>query len=154
MVKARRRREENASKPALPRTLGVDIPVPPPSGRKAPMGEEQLLKDKSAREAFLAQMNDAVLPTDMQFTGCHTTPQICAELPGPQNVEMFMAEPTPEMPWLMGDEALAGINMQDGEGDVNWDGWQDLVRDFQMDTDNMQSSEISGVPLGDMRTWW
>ena len=155
MVKARRKREDNASKPAQPRTLGMDIPVPPPSGRKAPLSDEELLREKRARDIFLAQMNGAVLPTDTQFSDSPVTPNFGAGIPSPQNTEMFpipMTEPMPDMPWLMGD--LAGVDMQGVEGDVNWDGWQDLARDFQMDTENMQTGEVTGVPLGALRTWW
>ena len=151
MARARRRREENASKPAAPRVLGMDVPVPPPTDRKAPPSEEEL----RAREIFLAQMNQAVRPpNDMQFTNASTTSCIGAEMPGAQNVEMFsapMMEPMPEMPWLMGGDALTDLDVQ---GDVNWDGWQDLVRDFQMDTDNIPAGDASSVPLGAMQTWW
>jgi hypothetical protein len=58
-----------------------------------------------------------------------------------------------QTPWLMDDNALLDLNMQDLEGDVNWEGWDDLVRDFQMENDQ-QMPDFRGPTLGGMGSWW
>lgn len=58
-----------------------------------------------------------------------------------------------QTPWLMDDNALLDLNMQDLEGDVNWEGWDDLVRDFQMENDQ-QMQDFRGPTLGGMGSWW
>lgn len=53
--------------------------------------------------------------------------------------------------WLMDDSALADLDMADLEGDVSWEGWDDLVREFSMEA---QPLEQRGPALGSMGTWW
>lgn len=154
MIRARRKRDENASKPAPPRVLGVDVPVPPPSGRKSSPSDEEMLKENLARDIFLAQMNEAVLPPDTQFTDSRPISSVDTESSPPSGMfPVPTTEPMPEMPWLS-SEAFADVSMQGGENDMSWEGWQDLVRDFQMENNNFQAGEMSGVPLGGLKTWW
>jgi hypothetical protein len=57
-------------------------------------------------------------------------------------------------PWIMGDTALLDLEMDGVEADVDWQGWDDLVRDFQFE----QGAEIMetqrGPALGGMGNWW
>jgi hypothetical protein len=57
-----------------------------------------------------------------------------------------------QTPWLMDDSALLDLDMAGLEGDPSWEGWDDLVRDFQMEAGNQ--GEIRGPALGGMGTWW
>jgi len=57
-----------------------------------------------------------------------------------------------QTPWLMDDSALLDLDMNALDGDVNWEGWDDLVRDFQMEVDNQAPER--GPTLGGMGTWW
>lgn len=57
-----------------------------------------------------------------------------------------------QTPWLMDDNALLDLDMNAVDGDVNWEGWDDLVRDFQMEVDNQP--DRTGPALGGMGSWW
>jgi hypothetical protein len=57
-----------------------------------------------------------------------------------------------QTPWLMDDNALLDLDMNGIDGDVNWEGWDDLVRDFQMEVDNQP--DRTGPTLGGMGSWW
>jgi len=58
-----------------------------------------------------------------------------------------------QTPWIMDDNALLDLDMNGLDGDVNWEGWDDLVRDFQMEVDN-QPERQRGPTLGGMGSWW
>jgi hypothetical protein len=57
-----------------------------------------------------------------------------------------------QTPWLMDDNALLDLDMNALDGDVSWEGWDDLVRDFQMEVDNQP--DRGGPALGGMGSWW
>jgi hypothetical protein len=57
-----------------------------------------------------------------------------------------------QTPWLMDNNALLDLDMNTLDGDVNWEGWDDLVKDFQMEVDN-QPDRV-GPTLGGMGSWW
>lgn len=60
-----------------------------------------------------------------------------------------------QAPWLMDNNAFADLDMAGLDGDPSWEGWDDLVRDFQMEVDNQGGlGEIRGPTLGGMGTWW
>lgn len=61
-----------------------------------------------------------------------------------------------QTPWLMNDSALVDLDMSAIDEEVNWDGWDDLVTDFQMDPDmqNMAGPNGRGPTLPGMSTWW
>lgn len=153
MLRARRKREENASNPPSTKTLGVDIPVPPPSRPRAPLSEEQALKEKLARDLFLAQMNGAVKSAVNQPLASYPTPTTSAEISNPGDILMVplpLAEPLQD--WSMDNGAVSDLDMQSLDGDVNWDAWQDLLRDFPIDTD-METGELRPVPFGGTGAW-
>jgi hypothetical protein len=57
-----------------------------------------------------------------------------------------------QTPWLMDNNALLDLDMNALDGDVNWEGWDDLVKDFQMEVDN-QPDRV-GPTLGGVGSWW
>jgi len=59
-----------------------------------------------------------------------------------------------QTPWLMDDNALLDLDMSALDGDVSWEGWDDLVRDFQMEVDNQPPDVARGPTLGGMGSWW
>lgn len=66
-----------------------------------------------------------------------------------QQQQQQMIQPTP---WIMDNEALLDLDMQGLDGDVNWEGWDAMVRDFQLESD--MQNEMRGAPLGGMGNWW
>jgi hypothetical protein len=76
----------------------------------------------------------------------------------PEQVQLQMqAQQQAQMqqtPWLMDESALLDLDMSDLQGDVNWEGWDDLVRDFQLQTDQEMGNGGRGPTLGGMGQWW
>ena len=60
--------------------------------------------------------------------------------------------------WLMDDSVLLDLDldMNDPNGDIGWNGWDDLVRDFQLETDNQlrDGEPTRGPAIGGMGNWW
>jgi len=97
------------------------------------------------------------------ITMSNSEPQIPSQVIGmgpslaPEQVQLQMQQQQQQLqqPWLMDESGLLGLDMAGLEGDPNWEGWDDLVRDFQMDVDNQGGlGEIRGPTLGGMGTWW
>ncbi len=60
-----------------------------------------------------------------------------------------------QAPWLLDDNAMLDLDMTAVEGEINWEGWDDLVRDFQLEADNSQQPDmVRGPTLGGMGQWW
>ncbi|KAH7319489.1 fungal-specific transcription factor domain-containing protein [Rhexocercosporidium sp. MPI-PUGE-AT-0058] len=60
-----------------------------------------------------------------------------------------------QAPWSLDDNAMLDLDMTAVEGEINWEGWDDLVRDFQLEADNHQQPEMArGPTLGGMGQWW
>jgi len=59
------------------------------------------------------------------------------------------------VPWLLDDSALTDLDMGagDAEGEISWEGWDDVVRDFQMEVD-MSQPDARGPNINGMGTWW
>lgn len=71
----------------------------------------------------------------------------------PEQIQLQMQQQQQQStPWLMDDSALVDLDMNALEGEVNWEGWDDLVRDFQMEQDNQPQGV--GPTLGGMGQWW
>ena len=92
-----------------------------------------------------------------------TEPQIQPQVIGmgpllaPEQIQLQLQQQQQmqQTPWLMDDSALLDLDMAGLEGDPSWEGWDDLVRDFQMEADNQGGlREIRGPTLGSMGTWW
>ncbi|KAF7856989.1 hypothetical protein EAF04_009749 [Stromatinia cepivora] len=56
-----------------------------------------------------------------------------------------------QTPWLMDDNALLDLDMNALDGDVSWSGWDDLARDFQIQT-GQQVPDANA--LGGAGNWW
>ncbi|KAI9648686.1 hypothetical protein NHQ30_003325 [Ciborinia camelliae] len=56
-----------------------------------------------------------------------------------------------QTPWLMDDNALLDLNMNDLDGDINWNGWDDMARDFR--SEGYQQVPDPN-PLGGVGNWW
>lgn len=59
------------------------------------------------------------------------------------------------VPWLLDDSALLDLDMGavDMDGEISWEGWDDVVRDFQMEVD-MSQPEARGPNINSMGAWW
>ena len=93
-----------------------------------------------------------------------TEPQIQPQVIGmgpllaPEQIQLQMQLQQQQMqqaPWLLDDSASLDLDMAGLDGDPSWEGWDDLVRDFQMEADNQGGlGEIRGPSLGGMGQWW
>ncbi|PBP20792.1 hypothetical protein BUE80_DR008119 [Diplocarpon rosae] len=93
----------------------------------------------------------SMLPPQVVGMGGFTPDQVQLQMQMQQNIQA--AQPQTSRPG--DDHALLDLDMSAVEGDINWEGWDDLVRDFQIDTDNSQPPDITrGQNLGGMGLWW
>jgi hypothetical protein len=182
MAKARRKREEDMANNNQPKQgLGMESKYirPPPGGPSDKPGGPPDLALGIARDRLLAQTppSPAAMsnphpsaartqtsqpppPTDCPFASMSDDievpmqPQIVGMGPllAPEQVQLQLQQ-MQQTPWLMDDSALVDLDMHGLEGEVSWEGWDDLVRDFQMESD-MQAGEIRAPALGGMGSWW
>jgi hypothetical protein len=57
-------------------------------------------------------------------------------------------------PWILDDSALVDLDMNAVEGDVSWEGWDDLVRDFPTTLPDAAVPSVIDPTVGGMGTWW
>ena len=180
MAKARRKREENMANNQSNQGLGMEQKHirPPPGGPNTtrPGGSPEF-SSNLARDRLLAQVTDTTNPDISSNSSWLTAspcpsaqeqplpPQIVGMGPllAPEQIQLQMQlqqrqqQQVQQTPWLMDDSALLDLDMQglEGDGEVNWEGWDDLVKDFQMETD-LQANEMGarGPTLGGMGAWW
>ena len=78
----------------------------------------------------------------------------------PEQIQLQLQQQQAQMqqqgmqPWLMDDSALLDLDMNALDGEVGWEGWDDLVKDFQMEADNQLLEMSRGPTLGGMGSWW
>lgn len=98
---------------------------------------------------------------DIPMTSPQLQPQVIGMGPSfaPDQIQLQLQQ-MQQTPWLMDDNAFADLDMAGLDGDPNWEGWDDLVRDFQMEA---ESQGAGGVGVGDIRgptvlggmgNWW
>ena len=176
MAKARRKREENMqTMDTNSGDLGIESKYvrPPPSGPNSMPGR---CPSTIPRDRLLAQSIDTtnMLSNEIaasQFIDDNSlnagmmnmAPQVVGMgMLAPEQIQLQLQQQQAQMlqqgaqPWLMDDNALLDLDMNalDGDGDTNWEGWDDLVRDFQMEADNQMPEMARGPTLGGMGTWW
>ena len=166
MAKARRKREENMqTMDSSSSNLGMDSKYvrPPPSGPGSfpargcliaqPTDTRNILNNEIAASQFIDDnlANSATMNMAPQVVGMGML--------APEQIQLQLQQQQAQMlqqnaqPWLMDDSALLDLDMNALDGDVNWEGWDDLVRDFQMEADN-QPEMTRGPALGGMGSWW
>ena len=95
---------------------------------------------------------------DVPMTEPQIQPQVIGMGPllAPEQIQLqLQQQQMQQTPWLMDDSAFADLDMAGLEGDPSWEGWDDLVRDFQIEADNQGGlGEIRGPTLGGMGSWW
>jgi hypothetical protein len=137
--------------------IGIDesLITPAPSGYPSAMPTRDRLMPH-VTDTMARSPGDPCLDANFPFQG-----QADATMMEPQIVGMGMLAPEQvqqqfqqqatqqQTPWLMDDSALADLDMADG--DVNWEGWDDLVKEFSMEA---QPLDQRGPALGSMGTWW
>jgi hypothetical protein len=69
----------------------------------------------------------------------------------PQTLGIPPAQPEQQQPWVMDENALLDLDMNES-GDVNWESWDDLVRNFEMGNESERG--IDGNLKGGMGGWW
>ena len=175
MAKARRKREENMRNQPPTFGLGMDIKDirPPPRG-PTKLNTPGGCNGAIARDRLLAQVTDTTNPGLVMNTNetlldgfqqlhnadMYMEPQIVGMGPmlAPEQVQLQMqaqqAAQMQQTPWLMDESALLDLDMSDLQEDINWEGWDDLVRDFQLQTDQEMGNGGRGPTLGGMGQWW
>lgn len=56
-----------------------------------------------------------------------------------------------QVPWLMDDNALLDLDMNALDGDTIWEGWDDVARDFQIQSGQQVPDANT---LGGVGNWW
>lgn len=75
------------------------------------------------------------------------------------NAQLYQEETNPT-PWIMDDTALKDLDMDGLDADVDWQGWDELVRDFQFDQEiemldaSMAPALGAMAPAGGLGPWW
>lgn len=182
MARAKRRREQNIANHQSSQELGIDRKYmrPAPSRvsvnnfRTAGEFTSGIARDRQASQTTSPETTANGFPpeTNCQFpgeneaadVGMSMQPQIVGMGPqlAPEQIQaqfqqqaqqQQMIQPTP---WLMDTDALLDLDIQGLDGEVGWEGWDAMVRDFQMDSDmqGLQAGEMRGPALGGMGNWW
>ena len=128
--------------------------------------QEERPTSSSAPDAHLSNNNYTHENNNSQFDRPMSSPFGRAEIASmgmmaPDQVEAQMMQQQHQQlngqqqqhtPWLLDESALADLDMG---AEVNWEGWDDLVRDFQMEVDNgLPSGERVGPTFGGLGQWW
>ncbi|KAM3088467.1 hypothetical protein ACMFMG_000107 [Clarireedia jacksonii] len=113
-------------------TYTPDDYVPPPQPAAVPVSEQTHLYSNLA------------VPPQIVGMGMLAPEQIQLQL---QQQQLQAQQQTP---WLMDDNALLDLDMNALDDDVNWQGWEDLVRDFQ----TAPSPDVRAHTLGGVGNWW
>jgi hypothetical protein len=165
MAKARRKREENM-KQAVTGDLGIPSkymrPQPEAYAKPSPcpgnIARDRLLTEDQISAAQAADMavdnmvplgspmytnDDQMMASPIVGMGSMATDQA--------QMQMQMQNQQQPTSWLMGDGALVDLDMNNLDTEVNWEGWDDLVRDFQIEHDNQTAV---GPTFGGMGQWW
>jgi hypothetical protein len=87
---------------------------------------------------------DLMVPPQIVGMGMLAPEQIQLQL---QQQQMQTQQQTP---WLMDDNALLDLDMNALDDDANWQGWEDLVRDFQA----APNPDARVNALGSVGNWW
>jgi len=98
--------------------------------------------------AFQMQADTSMMEPQIVGMGMLAPDQVQQQLQ-----QQLQQQQPPQTPWIMDDNALLDLDMN-LDGDVNWEGWDDLVRDFQMEAGNQNMDMQRGPALGGMGTWW
>lgn len=174
LARARRKREENLANHQTGLTLGMDSKYirPPPSGavptRTPNIAQDRVrsLTSPAIIQLPLQQPHQSIVSAQQYRTTSYTN----GEVMEPQQMtgmgmhysqdqmqqqllqQQYPAQPTP---WLMDETSLLDLEMQGLEEDINWEGWDDLVKDFKMETDMQMQLTTEGRPstMG-TGTWW
>ncbi|KAH8596754.1 fungal-specific transcription factor domain-containing protein [Bisporella sp. PMI_857] len=172
MAKARHKREENMANSQNNLDIGMDMKHlrPPPTG---PFVNPAIAQKK---DSFIAQLNSAVMPSAAdRFANSFTIAESAYNssynrLPLSQNTSRVeqptqsqthsqvqsqeqQQETIQQTPWLMDDSALLDLDMQGIEGEVNWDSWDALVRDFQFEP-TAPNGDGRGQQMAGAGDWW
>lgn len=165
MAKARRKREENAQQAA-----SAELGIPPQYMRPQPTAYSQPspCPGNIARDRLLSNTTGPVdngiqvIDSTIMTMGAPNTmqPQIVGMgSMAPEQIQLQMQYQQQQLQdqqpaeWMMDDGALLDLDMGTLDGEINWEGWDDMVRDFQMQQDNLLP-DAPRPTLGGMEQWW
>jgi hypothetical protein len=171
LARARRKREEDMRDhhPAS-LELGIDSRYvrPPPQCMSDTLSRPEACPASTPRDTLFTQTSD----TTMDFVSNLVSPSPSTQNPNfphhhaapshqypydmsmpsaPQTLGIPPAQPEQQQPWVMDENALLDLDMNES-GDVNWESWDDLVRNFEMGNESERG--IDGNLKGGMGGWW
>ena len=135
MVKARQARHKALEKAMWYPSDGSLGPAGPTMGSLMPLPES--LRGESVFKGFPPQMDDK---TQLDAFG------VPVEKPSQTDsvMDALSFDLDPADPWILNDPTL----LQDTEGSMTWESWDDMVKDFSMETMQDQALPLS------MGSWW
>jgi hypothetical protein len=161
MLRARKKREENAANDIG--SLGLGMPQglvhPEPVGYPSAMPTRDRLFPHTTDTTNLTTLENPSPNQNFAYQTQADTAMMEPQIVGmgmlaPDQVQQQFQQQQPQQtPWIMDDSALLDLDMN-LDGDVNWEGWDDLVRDFQMEAGNQNMDMQRGPALGGVGTWW
>jgi len=163
MAKARRKRQENMQQ-AVTDELGIPSKYmrPPASAFAKPspcpgnIARDRLLPQNTDLNPTLEDPSTTQLeePTPMLTDDqAMMVPIIGMGLVMPDQMQQPQEQDRQPMTWPIDNSALVDMDMNTLDSEVNWEGWDDMVRDFQMEQVN-QPDMARGPTLGGMGQWW
>ncbi|TVY83486.1 Bikaverin cluster transcription factor bik5 [Lachnellula suecica] len=161
MSRARKKRVENANIDV--KHIGLGMPQgliqPEPEGYPSAMPTRDRLMPAITDTTYRTPNGDPLANPNFAYQIQADTAMMEPQIVGmgmlaPHQVQQQLQQQPPQQtPWLMDENALLDLDMN-LDGDVNWEGWDDLVRDFQMEAGNQPPGDQRGPTLGGMGTWW
>ncbi|KAH8813099.1 fungal-specific transcription factor domain-containing protein [Xylogone sp. PMI_703] len=174
MAKARKRREEDAQIFYPEHGLGMNPrfykPEAASSGLSVVPGfsdvgqQRQLLEHPELFNQLESVPATTSVPSSSFLTTTNTQP---ADITGLNTLQAQLDQQARQLqnygqtpvPWPIFDESiLADIDMNDLNGDVNWEGWDSLVQDIQQGSNANTQAGVGSIrgpqPFGEMRSWW
>ncbi|KAL3425713.1 fungal specific transcription factor domain-containing protein [Phlyctema vagabunda] len=164
MAKARRKREEDMNFDSTAQEPGISerFLKPEPVGLSTSMSllESNVPGNCRQQESNQAGLSQGISQSLQTPSNMYTTTESMVEpqvvgmgMLAPENIQLQLQQERfaqQGTPWIMDDNALQDLDMTTVDADVNWEGWDDLVRNFQLEADQ----QMGGPALGGMGQWW
>ncbi|RDW75995.1 hypothetical protein BP5796_06816 [Coleophoma crateriformis] len=158
MAKAMRKREEDMLlEDHDPTQPGMDQKYirPPPQGLPEDSADcPSMMGPDGISSQSIYQVIRSTLPDVDLSSGNNNmmeSQSLGMEIPAPDQLQLQQQQfNQSDPPWSMDDGGLLDLNMDTSE--VNWEGWDDLVKDFHLEAD--QQTSHGNPTLGGFGQWW
>ncbi|KAI9742890.1 MAG: hypothetical protein M1818_003619 [Claussenomyces sp. TS43310] len=154
MIKARRKRQADLQAgTGAGLMMTPEIPQPSTDTLPSTMALVRGSKDEPAPSLGLAAAIQPDFPAGETWPAeMHSMPPTQEQLP-PLAHYPLMSQEQPSSGWLLDDPALVDLDMNVEDGEIDWEGWDDVVRNYQVEIQH--GTADANVPnLGSMGGWW